>query len=79
MLDRDTALSNMQHSHKEELKHQRALQDSLLDELQMQAADLHAQLALAQQDRDQEASQAHALTSEVGKKEAECKENQERI
>lgn len=51
LLERDTQLANMRCSHEEELQRQRALQDSQLNELRMQAAVLRAQLAQAQQDR----------------------------
>ncbi|KAH8033579.1 hypothetical protein HPB51_014359 [Rhipicephalus microplus] len=51
----------------------------LLDELRIQAPDLHAQLAQAQQDRHRKSSEAQALTLELSKKKAECKQNQQRI
>uniref|UniRef100_A0A131XEM0 Golgin subfamily A member 1 n=1 Tax=Hyalomma excavatum TaxID=257692 RepID=A0A131XEM0_9ACAR len=79
LLERDTELANMRRSHEEELQRQRALQDSQLDELRMQAADLRAQLTQAQRDRDREASQAQARIVELNKKEAECKKSQELI
>ncbi|XP_037520767.1 CAP-Gly domain-containing linker protein 1-like [Rhipicephalus sanguineus] len=79
LLERDTQLANMRHSHQEQLQRQRALQDSQLDELRMQAADLRAQLTQAQQDRDREASAARTLIVELSQKEAECKKNQEQI
>uniref|UniRef100_L7M2C2 Golgin subfamily A member 1 n=1 Tax=Rhipicephalus pulchellus TaxID=72859 RepID=L7M2C2_RHIPC len=79
LLERDAELANMRRSHEEELQRQRALQDSQLDELRMQAADLRAQLTQAQRDRDREASQAQARIVELNKKEAECKTSQERI
>ncbi|XP_037515541.1 golgin subfamily A member 1 isoform X2 [Rhipicephalus sanguineus] len=79
LLERDTELANMRRSHEEELQRQRALQDSQLDELRLQAADLRAQLTQAQRDRDREASQAQARIVELNKKEAECKKSQERI
>uniref|UniRef100_A0A131YEN1 Golgin subfamily A member 1 n=1 Tax=Rhipicephalus appendiculatus TaxID=34631 RepID=A0A131YEN1_RHIAP len=60
LLERDTELASMRRSHEEELQRQHALQDSQLDELRMQAADLRAQLTQAQRDRDREASQAQA-------------------
>ncbi|KAH8018483.1 hypothetical protein HPB51_008125 [Rhipicephalus microplus] len=56
-VERDTELSNMQRSHNEELQRQRAFQDYRLNELRMQVADLRAQLAQAQRDRDHETSQ----------------------
>nr|XP_054920013.1 golgin subfamily A member 1-like isoform X3 [Dermacentor andersoni] len=63
LLARDTEMANMRRSHEEELQRQRALQDSQLDELRMQAADLRAQLTQAQRDRDRETSQAQARIS----------------
>ncbi|XP_037526191.1 uncharacterized protein alr4393-like [Rhipicephalus sanguineus] len=63
LLERDTELTN----------------EYQLDELRMQAADLRAQLSQAQQDCDRQFSRAQAPTAELSKKEAECKENQERI
>ncbi|XP_037560578.1 golgin subfamily A member 1-like isoform X4 [Dermacentor silvarum] len=79
LLARDTEMANMRRSHEEELQRQRALQDSQLDELRMQAADLRAQLTQAQRDRDRETSQAQARIVELNKKEAECRKSQERI
>lgn len=79
LLARDAEMANMRRSHEEELQRQRALQDSQLDELRMQAADLRAQLTQAQRDRDRETSQAQARIVELNKKEAECRKSQERI
>ncbi|KAH8009225.1 hypothetical protein HPB51_013414 [Rhipicephalus microplus] len=76
LLERDTGLANMRHSHEDELQWQRELQESQLDELQMQAADFRALVTQAQQDRDREASQAQSRIVELNKKEAKCK-NQE--
>ncbi|XP_037528608.1 chromosome partition protein Smc-like [Rhipicephalus sanguineus] len=61
-MNRKMAEDSLDH---EELQRQRAFQDSQLDELRMQAAVFHAQLAQAQQDRDRE--------------EEKCKKNQEQI
>ncbi|XP_037518105.1 trichohyalin-like [Rhipicephalus sanguineus] len=79
LLERYTQLAHMRRSHEEELQRRRALQDSELDELRMQAAVLRAQLAQAQQDRDREASQAQILILKLNRKKAECKKNQEQI
>ncbi|KAH8034520.1 hypothetical protein HPB51_025250 [Rhipicephalus microplus] len=79
LLERDTELAKMRCSHEEELQRQCAFQESQLDELQMQAADLHAQITEAQQDCHRDASQAQAQIVELNKKEAKYNKNQERI